>query len=50
MYLKINYKCSRSKVTPEFALDIVNVLSTNNIIKLSWAQGRPSGNPIQEEY
>jgi len=48
--LKINYKWNRPKVTHEFALDIVNLLSTKNILKLSWAPDHPSGNPIQEEY
>ncbi len=48
--LKINYKWNRPKMTHEFALDIVNLLSTKNILKLSWAPDHPSGNPIQEEY
>ncbi len=48
--LKINYKWNRPRVTHEFALDIVNILGTKNILKLSWAPDHPSGNPIQEEY
>jgi len=48
--IKVLYRWNRPKVTHEFALDLVNVLNTQNILTLTYAPGHPSGNPIREEY
>ena len=48
--LKINYKINSKKVTHEIALDLVNLLGTENILNLTYAPNHPSGNPIQENY
>lgn len=48
--LKILYRWNRPRVTHEFALDLVNLLGTKNILTLTYAPGHPSGNPIREEY
>jgi hypothetical protein len=48
--LKILYRWNRPKVTHEFAIDLINFLSVKNILKLSYAPGNASGNPVREEY
>ena len=49
--LKLNYKINRSHVSHEIGIDLVNVLNTKNILKLTYA---PSLNPadpsVREEY
>jgi len=50
--LKINYKINQEKVTHEIGLDIVNVLNTKNVLKLTFAPDPldPTANAIREEY
>ncbi len=50
--LKINYRINRKKVTHEIGLDLVNILNTKNVLKLSYAPdpNDPSANAIREEY
>jgi hypothetical protein len=52
MDLKINYKINQEKVTHEIGLDIVNVLNTKNVLKLTYAPDPqdPGANAIREEY
>jgi hypothetical protein len=49
---RINYKINRPKVTHEIALDLVNVLGIENILKLTYApnDADPSASPVREEY
>ncbi len=47
---KVNYRWNRPKVTHEFSVDLVNAFGIKNILKLSYAQDHPSGDPIREEY
>ncbi len=47
---KIGFTWNRPKVTHEFAIDLVNILSTQNILTLTYAPDHPSGDPIREEY
>jgi len=49
MDLRISYKWNRPKVSHEFALDIVNVLNTENILSTTYAPGA-DGNNIRFEY
>ena len=50
--LRINYRINRAKLTHELALDLVNVLDTRNILKLTYApnDAELSVSPIREEY
>ena len=49
--LKVNYKINAKKVTHEFALDLVNVLNTKNILGLSYTVDPATGNPgFAENY
>jgi len=50
--LKINYKINQKKVTHEIGLDIVNILNTKNVLKLTYAPDPldPGANAIREEY
>jgi hypothetical protein len=49
--LKVNYKINAKKVTHEFALDLVNVLNTKNILGLSYTVDAATGNPgFAENY
>jgi CarboxypepD_reg-like domain/TonB-dependent Receptor Plug Domain len=49
--LRINYKINRPKVTHEIALDLVNLLGTKNILKLTYAPDPLNlQSPIREEY
>lgn len=50
--LKLNYKINRIKVSHEIAIDLVNILDTQNVLKLSYAPDLedPSAEPIREEY
>lgn len=50
--LKINYKVNQKKITHEIGLDIVNILNTQNVLKLTYAPDPkdPSANAIREEY
>lgn len=47
---KVSFTWNRPKVTHELAIDLVNILNTQNILTLTYAPDHPSGNPIQEEY
>jgi hypothetical protein len=47
---KISFTWNRPRVTHEFAIDLVNLLRTENILTLTYAPNHPTGNPIQEEY
>lgn len=49
--LRVNYKINRPKVTHEIALDLVNLLGTKNILKLTYAPDPLNlQSPIREEY
>lgn len=49
--VKLNYKINTKKVTHEFAVDLVNLLNTKNVLKLTWAPDDPSAlNGIRQEY
>jgi len=52
MDLKVNYKINQEKLTHEIGLDIVNVLNTKNVLKLTYAPDPqdPGANAIREEY
>ena len=46
--IKTNYRYNTSKLTHEFGVDIVNVLNTKNILKLSYTPS--AANFIRQEY
>lgn len=50
--IKLNYRVNMSKVTHEVGFDLVNILGTKNVLKLSYAPNPsdPSADPIREEY
>ncbi|MEX1238546.1 MAG: TonB-dependent receptor [Cyclobacteriaceae bacterium] len=50
--LRINYRINRPRVTHEIALDLVNVLGTENILNLTYAPNDldASESPVREEY
>lgn len=52
--LKLAYRInsSKNKVSHEFALDLVNLLNTKNILGLSYAPNPtdPAASPVREEY
>jgi hypothetical protein len=50
--LKINYRINTNRLTHEIGLDLVNILSTQNVLKLSYVPdpANPSANPVREEY
>lgn len=50
--IRINYKINRPRVTHEIALDLINILGTKNILKLTYApdDANPSASPVREEY
>jgi hypothetical protein len=48
--LKVNYRINADRVSHEFAIDLVNVFDTKNILTLNFAPEHPSGNAIQEQY
>lgn len=47
--VRLNYKINRPKVTHEIAVDLVNILGTKNVLKLTYAPGSGVSN-IREEY
>lgn len=47
--LKLNYKINRKSLTHEFAIDIVNILDTKNILTLTY-DPENIGEPVREEY
>lgn len=49
---KINFKINAKRVTHEFALDLVNLLNTKNILNLSYAKNPldPTAEPYRENY
>ncbi|MEO0779452.1 MAG: TonB-dependent receptor [Bacteroidota bacterium] len=47
--LKLAYLWNRSRVTHEFAVDIVNIFNTRNILTLTYVPNHPSGEDVQEE-
>ena len=49
MDLRVSYKWNRPRVSHEFALDIVNVLNTQNILSTTYAPGSDGSN-IRFEY
>lgn len=50
--LRVNYRINRPKLSHEIAVDLVNVLGIQNVLKLSWApdQTNPQADPIRREY
>ena len=50
--LKVNFKINQKKVTHEIGIDLVNVLGTQNVLKLTYAPDAsdPASSPIREEY
>jgi hypothetical protein len=50
--LRVNYRLNRRRVTHEIAIDFVNILNTQNVLKLTFAPNKinPQLNPIREEY
>ncbi len=50
--LKVSFKHNAKKVTHEFALDLVNLLGTQNILSLTYAPipGDANANPIRKNY
>ncbi len=50
--LKISFKSNAKKVTHEIALDLVNILDTQNILSLTYAPvpGAPNASPIRKNY
>lgn len=50
--IRINYRINRPKVTHEIAVDLVNVLGIENILKLTYAPNDVdlSASPVREEY
>lgn len=50
--IKLNYRINMKKVTHEVGFDLVNILGTKNVLKLSYAPNPsdPTAEPIQEEY
>ncbi|HCS21620.1 MAG TPA: hypothetical protein DIW47_13865 [Bacteroidetes bacterium] len=49
MDLRVSYKWNRPKVSHEFALDIINILNTKNVLGLTYAPG-PDGQNVRFEY
>lgn len=47
---KIDYRINAKRFTHTFAIDLVNVAGTKNILTLTYAPDHPSGNPVREEY
>ncbi len=47
--LRVSYKWNRPKVSHEFALDIINILNTKNVLGLTYAPG-PDGQNVRFEY
>lgn len=47
---KINYRINAKKVSHEFAIDLVNIFDTKNILTLNFAPEHPSGDAIQKQY
>ncbi len=50
--LRLSYRINRPTLSHEIALDLVNVLGTQNVLKLTWAPDEtdPAANPIRREY
>ena len=50
--VRISYKVNRPRVTHEVAVDLVNILSTKNILKLTYSPDAsdPSVSAVREEY
>lgn len=50
--LRISYTVNRKKIAHEIALDLVNILGTRNILKLTYApnDADPSASRVREEY
>lgn len=48
--LKVNFRWNRPRVTHEFAVDLVNVFDTQNILTLTYNPNDPEGQFIREEY
>src|SRR5690606_28654328 len=47
--LKINYKINRKNLTHEFAVDVVNIFNTKNILTLTY-DPENEAEPVREEY
>lgn len=50
MDLRLSFKWNRPKVSHEFALDIVNVLNTKNVLALTYAPDPASNTNVRFEY
>jgi hypothetical protein len=50
--LKLGVKINAKKITHEFAVDLVNLLNTKNILKLTYFYdpSHPNDNPVKETY
>ena len=50
--LRISYKVNRPHLSHEVAFDLVNILGTKNILKLTYSpnDADASASPIREEY
>jgi hypothetical protein len=50
--LRFNYKINRPRVTHEVAFDLVNLLGTRNVLKLTFSPNDldPAASPVREEY
>ncbi len=50
--VKLNYRLNTKKITHEIGFDLVNVLGTKNILKLSYVPNAadPKADPVREEY
>jgi hypothetical protein len=50
--IRISYTINRPKVTHEVAIDLVNILGTKNILKLTYApnDANPSASKVRQEY
>ena len=47
--VKLAYKINTKKLTHEFAIDVVNTLNTQNILKKTYSPDHPEG-PVVDEY
>jgi hypothetical protein len=50
--LRVSYKINRPSATHEIAVDLVNILGTKNILKLTYSpnDADPTANPVRQEY
>ena len=48
--VRLSYKINRPKVTHEIALDLVNILNTKNVLKLTYAPDPATGSIVRFDY